>query len=279
VAIDRGRRTADWGSRAADPYLRTPAAPRLRGCIPRGARRALGAAARAVAISAVSLALVTLLTLLTLFALLPAAVAAQAGGPAAATPGVPEVPGAPGVPLPELRVTAGTLRFDADATVGDFSGVTSAVTGELRAASVPGEVRGWVEAPVRSLRTGNRMRDGHMYTTLDAGRYPLLRFEAHALEAAVRGDSAWARLTGTLTIHGVSRSVTVPLTAARPRAGVLRIVGTFPLDVNDFGVSDGLVRMGGLLRVDPNVRIALDLTFAEEAPQAPQSLQAAEASP
>ena len=111
-------------------------------------------------------------------AITPAAVVAQA-----------PVVGVPGpVPVPNLRLASGTLRFEADATIGDFSGVTSAVTGELRRATAPGLVHGWVEAPVRSLRTGIRRRDGHMYATMDADRYPTLRFEPRSLTASTRDN-------------------------------------------------------------------------------------------
>jgi len=185
---------------------------------------------------------------------------ARSISPAAAVVQAPRVGVPVPIPVPSLRLAGGTLRFEAEATVGAFSGVTSAVTGELRGATAPGLVHGWVEAPVRSLRTGIRRRDGHMYAAMDADRYPTLRFEPRSLAASTRNDSAWVQLTGTLTIRGVSRSVTVPLTAVRDSAR-LRVVGAFPLDVGDFGIRDGLVRMGGLLRVDPHVRIRLDLTF------------------
>jgi polyisoprenoid-binding protein YceI len=213
------------------------------GALTSGARGLRALAARALALTLAR-------------AITPAAVVAQA-----------PVVGVPGpVPVPYLRLASGTLRFEADATVGDFSGVTSAVTGELRGATAPGLVHGWVEAPVRSLRTGIRRRDGHMYAAMDADRYPTLRFEPRSLTASTRDDSASVQLTGTLTIHGVSRPVTVPLTAVRDSAGV-RVVGAFPLDVGDFGIRDGLVRMGGLLRVDPHVRIRIDLTFVAPPPQ------------
>jgi polyisoprenoid-binding protein YceI len=171
------------------------------------------------------------------------------------------------VVVPSMHVTAGTLRFDAHATVGDFSGETRAVTGEVYATTVPGALHGWVEAPAQSLKTGIGRRDHHMRDALGADRYPVVRFEARTLEAAVRDDSASVRLSGTLTIHGVSRAVDVPLTATRSGDAV-HVVGSFPVNANDYGISSGLVRFAGLLRVDPHMRIAVDLTFAPAPPMA-----------
>ena len=54
--------------------------------------------------------------------------------------------------LPAARVATGTLSFDGHATVGDFTGTTTEVTGEMSGASGLADVRGWVEAPVRRSR-------------------------------------------------------------------------------------------------------------------------------
>jgi hypothetical protein len=56
-------------------------------------------------------------------------------------------------PIPNGRVSSGTLSFDGHATMGDFTGTTRTVTGQLTGAPDISSVRGWVEAPVQSLKT------------------------------------------------------------------------------------------------------------------------------
>ena len=78
--------------------------------------------------------------------------------------------------LPEARVVSGTLSFDGYATVGDFTGTTADVTGEMSGGALA-EVRGWVEAPVKSLKTGNGRRDRDLNKSMESDRYPTIRFE------------------------------------------------------------------------------------------------------
>ncbi|MFJ4867317.1 YceI family protein [Streptomyces sp. NPDC088757] len=59
-----------------------------------------------------------------------------------------------------------------------------------------------------SIDTGVRMRDEHLRSGdfLDVGKYPTLEF--HSERFTHRGGSRWA-VTGALTLHGVSRTVTL----------------------------------------------------------------------
>src|SRR4051794_36388147 len=59
-------------------------------------------------------------------------------------------------PISSGIVREGRLSFDGRATVGDFIGTTSTVTGEMTGGPTIAAVRGWVEAPVSTLVTGNK---------------------------------------------------------------------------------------------------------------------------
>ena len=61
--------------------------------------------------------------------------------------------------VPSAAVTEGKLSFDGRATAGDFTGATRTVRGEMTGGNDLREVRGWVEAPVVTLLTGNGKRD------------------------------------------------------------------------------------------------------------------------
>ena len=60
--------------------------------------------------------------------------------------------------VPSGHVESGTLSFDGRATVGDFVGTTKVISGQLAGAPSLSAVHGWVEAPVRTLKTGNGKR-------------------------------------------------------------------------------------------------------------------------
>lgn len=67
----------------------------------------------------------------------------------------------------------------------------------------------WVEAEVdaASVDTGNAQRDAHLRSDdfFDVERYPIITFKSTRVERV--GDQEF-RVTGDLTIHGVTRSVT-----------------------------------------------------------------------
>src|SRR5918994_827285 len=75
------------------------------------------------------------------------------------------------------RVVSGSLSFDGHATAGDFTGTTTTVSGQLSGAADLTGVRGWVEAPVKTLKTGNGKRDKDLNKSMESEKYPVLRFD------------------------------------------------------------------------------------------------------
>src|SRR4051812_45593677 len=80
-------------------------------------------------------------------------------------------------PIPDARVRSGTLSFDGHASVGDFVGTTATVSGQLTGGADLTQVRGWVQAPVKTLKTGNGRRDKDLNKSMESDKYPDIRFE------------------------------------------------------------------------------------------------------
>src|SRR3982751_1762724 len=72
-------------------------------------------------------------------------------------------------------LVSGTLSFVGHATVGDFVGSTSTVSGA--AAGDLASLRGWVEAPVATLATHNKRRDRDLRASMEVDRYPTMRLD------------------------------------------------------------------------------------------------------
>lgn len=185
------------------------------------------------------------------------------------------------VPLPAATLRDGTLRFDGHATTGDFVGATSDVTGAVLASPDFASVRGWVEAPVATLKTGNGLRDRDLRKVMEVERYPTMRYDLSGatVGSAVGADSLRLVLHGTLRLHGVSRPVDVPVTVVRSGTAAVadgdsargeaahgesgHVTGTFPVNVTDYQVG-GLRKMGGLLRMQEGIEVHLDLRFTAD---------------
>jgi polyisoprenoid-binding protein YceI/CheY-like chemotaxis protein len=177
--------------------------------------------------------------------LLPAAVSAWA-----------QVPG----PIPGGRVTSGTLSFDGHATVGDFVGSTTTVSGQITGGDDIRAVRGWVEAPVQTLRTGNTKRDKDLNKSMESDKYPNIRFELTGVTPkGGTADSLAATLHGALLIHGVKREVALPGTLLL-RGSKARVQSDFPLNLKDYRIG-GLSKLLGVLKMYENIEVHADLVF------------------
>lgn len=163
-------------------------------------------------------------------------------------------------PVPSGQVQGGTLTFDGHATAGDFVGSTSTVMGEVTGADSLRAVRGWVEAPVKSLITSNDHRDRDLNKSMESDKYPVIRFELSGISAPVTaGDSVTATLAGRMIIHGVTRDVTLPAVIHVGKEE-MRLRADFPLNLKDYKIG-GLSKMLGMLKMHELIEVHVDLGF------------------
>jgi polyisoprenoid-binding protein YceI len=118
-----------------------------------------------------------------------------------------------------------------------------------------------VRVPVRELKCGNRKMEHDLYAALRATdpaapAWILARFEV--VPDRVGADSIETR--GALTVAGVERSVTVPVTVGRGPEGALRARGAVSLLMTDFGVKPP-IGLFGLIRSRNEVTVRFDLAL------------------
>jgi len=100
-----------------------------------------------------------------------------------------------------------------------------------------------VVVPSKSLDTGWGNRDRHLRTSdfFDVDRYPTLMFQSTRL----RRNGKDFLMEGNLTMHGVTKAMTVPLVLPTPRRSpesgwmILDATTTFRLARKDFGITGG----------------------------------------
>jgi len=168
-------------------------------------------------------------------------------------------------PVTDAVLQSGTLSFVGHATVGEFVGTTTAVHGGIIGGRDSAATRGWVEASVRTLVTGNDRRDRDMRSSMEVDRYPAMRFDLNG--TTVISSSSGARdsvalvLHGALAIHGVTRRVDLPATAVRS-GDHTHLDCRFPLDLADYEIG-GLTKMFGLLRMERQIEVRVALQFVD----------------
>jgi polyisoprenoid-binding protein YceI len=106
-----------------------------------------------------------------------------------------------------------------------------------------------VIAPSKSLDTGWGNRDRHLKTSdfFDVEKFPSVVFQSTRLrrDGNGNGNGNGFVMDGMLTMHGVTKAVSVPITIPAPRRSpesgwmILTAAGTFKVARKDFGITGG----------------------------------------
>jgi polyisoprenoid-binding protein YceI len=120
-----------------------------------------------------------------------------------------------------------------------------------------------------SIDTNVRMRDDHLRSAdfLDVERFPTIEFYSDRF--VHKGGSRWA-VTGALSLHGVTRTVTLDteyLGLGNGMEGEVRAAcrATAELHRDDFTVSWQTMLARGIAVVGPSIRIDLDVQIVQKA--------------
>jgi polyisoprenoid-binding protein YceI len=157
-----------------------------------------------------------------------------------------------------IGFTAATLLFSVD---GQFKRYAIQVDGDpsnYPAAKVH------VAIDPASVFTANSTRDHHLASPdfLDAERYPRIEFTSERITRTERG----IEMTGTLTLHGRQRKVTVPFQVFQGKNGAgantLAYKGRLAINRNDYGVGSDDVAAKISLRDEVTLDL-LVLVFAQ----------------
>jgi polyisoprenoid-binding protein YceI len=149
-------------------------------------------------------------------------------------------------------VNNAVFKLDAplEAINGSANGVSGLVTFDPEN---PSATKGRIVVTTASLHVPNPMMDGHLHSDqwLDAAKHPEVIFEAKALKnVRTSANTTTAEATGTLTIKGVAKELTVPvkLTYLKDKLSqrvpnlngdLLVIRSNFTIQRSDFGINPG----------------------------------------
>ncbi len=122
---------------------------------------------------------------------------------------------------------------------------------------------------VNTVNTREEKRDGHLKSPdfFDVAKFPSMSFKSKKFAAAGAGKY---KVTGDLTIHGVTKEVVLDLADVTPEskgmAGEMRIGGQASTKINrkDFGLTWNKSMDGGGVVVGDEVEITLDLELVKK---------------
>jgi len=116
-----------------------------------------------------------------------------------------------------------------------------------------------VELETSRLRSGNRLVDGELQRRIDGRLHAWIR--AELVEASTGREPDTLHLTGTLTFHGVTRTLDVEVRLRQPEPRTLVLEGGRAIDMRDFGLPPPSFLM---FRMEPEVQVRARLVAARE---------------
>ena len=134
-----------------------------------------------------------------------------------------------------------------------------------------------VTIPVRSLKSGNKRMDEVMQEHMNFKEHKDIKYQLTGMtlkgEPKSANGPAEYTSTGDLTVSGVKKSIEMPITIERVEGGKLKVKGTMPLKMTDFGIKPPAPTLAmGLIKTGDEVKIALEwLVKASEPAQAAKS--------
>ena len=154
------------------------------------------------------------------------------------------------------------------ATIGYKEAVGRSPTIEATITIAGGQLTGvTVTADLRDLKSDDSRRDGAIRNqALESNQFPMATFELTeplaVPDGLATGEPISVEANGTLTLHGVTREVTIPIEAELAN-GVLVLVGSLPIVFADYDIAQP--RSPILVSIEDNGVMELQL-FLERAP-------------
>jgi polyisoprenoid-binding protein YceI len=163
--------------------------------------------------------------------------------------------------------------FNLDAPLESVNGSASGITGTVSFdPENPAATTGKIVVAADSLTVPNPMQKEHLHSPnwLDVAKYPEIKFEAKSLaNVKTDGNVTSADVTGTFTLHGVTKEITVPikltylkdkLSARVPNLNgdLLVIRASFAINREDFDIEKGKYED----KVSPTINLTLSIAGA-----------------
>lgn len=179
------------------------------------------------------------------------------------------------LPLASYRIDAAQSKFMAHASRGglawfkghshnlavrDFEGTAELTLDAINPASLNMKVRAdslEETDPVFTPEQKKIINKELDEIVLETAKYPEITFKSTDVNGTLVGGKFDIRIRGDLTLHGVTRQITIPATVT-VEGDTMRAVGEFEIDRKDFNVT-ATNAFHGLVRVKHDVKFEFDI--------------------
>jgi hypothetical protein len=151
-----------------------------------------------------------------------------------------------------FKCTAQQLDATVDAASTDAAAAVLAGTKAVRSVEL--------RVPTAKLECGNGTMNSHMRKALKATQAPEIVFQLADYELASEGGATKVRMNGTLELGGTERPIHLDASAAADPNGGLKVTGSAPVKLSEYGLKAPSLMMG-TMKVGDQVTVKYDLTL------------------
>ena len=154
----------------------------------------------------------------------------------------------------DFKCSARTLDANIATTRADAA--TALYAGEKAVTTVSFRI------PAAQLDCRNGQMNEHMMKALKAGANPTIAFDLAGYELATIDGKVRANLTGTLSLGGVTKPITLAADLVQETAGGVRVKGVYDLRMTEYGLKPPSLMMG-TMKVNDLVKVNFDLLLQD----------------
>ncbi len=145
--------------------------------------------------------------------------------------------------------------------IGGYMEVDSDFTKDLKGSATP---KVEVIIPVRSLKSGHNAMDNVMMDAMNQKKYPQIRYRLLELAPADKPGAFTAK--GELTVSGVTRTNSMPITIEKISDDALKVKGATTVKMTDFNIKPPAPKLAlGMIKTGDDVKLAVEWLTAKTA--------------
>jgi polyisoprenoid-binding protein YceI len=151
-----------------------------------------------------------------------------------------------------FRCTAKEINAAVEAANSEAPAAVLAGTKAVRSAEV--------KVPAAKLECGNGTMNEHMRKALKVTQAPTIVFQLSSYELAAQEGTSKVKMSGTLQLGGTERPIELNADAQAAPDGGLKVTGSAPIKLSDYGLKAPSLMMG-TMKVGDQVTVKYDLTL------------------